>query len=83
MKGMSAKRSEPATPAEAEDFPESVKDPRPVSRPTHETSRLTLGRPSTPDSMDAHMVRPRSEMTMYSDDQTRRPRYMGRRARRG
>ncbi|KAJ5983410.1 hypothetical protein N7481_005509 [Penicillium waksmanii] len=83
MKGMSAKRSEPATPADAEDFPESVKDSRPVSRLTHETSRLTLGRPSTPDSMDAPVVRPRSEMTMYSDDQTRRPRYMGRRARRG
>lgn len=85
MKGMGAKRSESAMQTETENFADSVnvKDTRPVSRLTHETSRLTLGRSSTPDSMDAPVVRPRSEMTMYSDDQSRRPRYMGRRARRG
>ena len=85
MKGMGGKRQEPATPADAESFSETAKDSRPVSILTHQSSRLTLGqnRPSTPDSMEQWSTRPRSEMTVYSDDQARRPRYMGRRARRG
>lgn len=85
MKGMGSKRQEPATSADADGSSESMKDSRSVSILTHQSSRLTLGqnRPSSPDSMDPSATHPRSEMSVYSDDQARRPRYMGRRARRG
>lgn len=85
MKGMSGKKSEPATPVVTDTFPESVhtpKDQRTSSRLGYEVGGLGVARASTPDSMEAPVVRPRSEMTIYSDDQSRRPRYMGRRSRR-
>ncbi|KAJ5089427.1 hypothetical protein N7532_008111 [Penicillium argentinense] len=82
MKGMGGKRLEHGPSDVVDKFPEFVKDTRPISRLTHESSRFTLGRPGTPESMDAPVVRPRSELTSHSDDQSRRPRYMGRRARR-
>ncbi|KAJ6129757.1 hypothetical protein N7512_002537 [Penicillium capsulatum] len=85
MKGMGSKKSEPATPVVTDKFPDSVhvlREQRTSSRLGHEAAGLDSTRASTPDSMDAPVVRPRSEMTMYSDDQSRRPRYMGRRSRR-
>ncbi|KAJ5637950.1 hypothetical protein N7490_007829 [Penicillium lividum] len=84
MKGVSGKRSEPSTPVVAEKFSESESK----EQPTRASSRLAQDngpvseRPDTPDSMEAPVVRPRSEMTMRSDDASRRPRYVGRRARR-
>ncbi|OQE08756.1 hypothetical protein PENVUL_c008G09689 [Penicillium vulpinum] len=59
------------------------KENRVPSRLASETNHgLGLPRAETPDSMEAY-VRPHSEMTIHSDDYARRPRYMGRRARRG
>ena len=84
VKGVSGKRSEPTTPVVAEKFAESeLQEQRTTSRLGHETEGLGLARPSSPDSFDPPVVRPRSEMTMRSDDTSRRPRYMGRRSRRG
>ncbi|KAJ5168203.1 uncharacterized protein N7482_003797 [Penicillium canariense] len=77
MKGVSGKRSEPASPTLAE---------KTVNKENRAPSRLVqdgFPRAETPDSFDAPIVRPRSEMTMHSDDQARKPRYMGRRSRRG
>ncbi|KAJ5659751.1 hypothetical protein N7507_006202 [Penicillium longicatenatum] len=84
MKGVGGKRSEPSTPVVAENFSESEAR----EQPTRASSRLAQDnglvpeRPDTPDSMDAPVVRPRSEMTMRSDDTTRRPRYVSRHSRR-
>ncbi|KAJ5949487.1 hypothetical protein N7454_001071 [Penicillium verhagenii] len=87
MKGVSGKKSEPSTPVVAK-FPES--EPEPREQPTRASSRLAYDdgfvssedRPDTAESNEAPVVRPRSEMTMRSDETSRRPRYMGRRARR-
>lgn len=84
MKNVSGKRSEPSTPVAADTFAEAaLKEHRTSSRLVREQAGAPLPRESTPDSMDATVVRPRIEMTMPADDTTRRPRYMGRRSRRG
>jgi hypothetical protein len=59
-------------------------EPRPPSRLAFEAANgvRMISRAETPDSFDAPVVRPHSEMAIY-DDFARRPRYMGRRARRG
>ncbi|KAJ5374857.1 GINS complex [Penicillium concentricum] len=58
------------------------KENRAPSRLAYETTNgLGIPRAETPDSMEAH-VRPHSEMAVHYDDHSRRPRYMGRRARR-
>lgn len=85
MKGVGGKKSEPATPVVTDKFPDAVhvmREQRTSSRLGYEVGGLALARASTPDSMDGPVVRPRSQMTMYSDDQGRRPRYVGRRSRR-
>ncbi|KAJ6189472.1 hypothetical protein N7519_004380 [Penicillium mononematosum] len=59
------------------------KENRAPSRLAYETTHgLGIPRAETPDSMEAH-VRPHFEMVVHSDEHARRPRYMGRRARRG
>ncbi|CAG8906509.1 unnamed protein product [Penicillium egyptiacum] len=59
------------------------KENRAPSRLAYETVHgLGIPRAETPDSMEAH-DRPQSEMAVHSDEHARRPRYMGRRARRG
>ncbi|KAJ5273357.1 hypothetical protein N7478_008482 [Penicillium angulare] len=84
MKGVGGKRSEPATPVVTDRFSVSEAE----SKENRASSRLgqdngfVYERSETPDSMDAPVGRPRSEMTMRSDDTSRRPRYVGRRARR-
>ncbi|KAJ5570094.1 uncharacterized protein N7459_009524 [Penicillium hispanicum] len=83
MKGVSGKRPEPATPAATDKFPESAVKEELSSGGAYEAGGLAMPRAATPDSMNAPVVRPRSEMTIHSDDTTRRPRYMGRRSRRG
>lgn len=85
MKGVGGKKSEPATPVVTDKFPDSVlvtREQRTSSRLGHEINGLALTRSSTPDSTDAPVARPRSDMTIHSDDQGRRPRYVGRRSRR-
>ncbi|KAJ5679502.1 hypothetical protein N7462_007746 [Penicillium macrosclerotiorum] len=78
MKGVSGKRSEPATPA----FPDKFNEQEPRA-PSHLAQDDPAPRSATPDSiMDASVVRPRSQTTMHSEDHGRRPRYMGRRSRR-
>jgi hypothetical protein len=58
------------------------KENRAPSRLAYETTHgLGIPRAETPDSMEAH-VRPHFEMAVHSDEHARRPRYMGRRARR-
>jgi hypothetical protein len=65
------------------DKSEVVKEPRTPSRLAFETAYgVGIPRAETPDSFDAPVVRPHSEMATH-DDFARRPRYMGRRARRG
>ncbi|KAF3388801.1 hypothetical protein F1880_004195 [Penicillium rolfsii] len=76
VKGMTGKRSEPATPAKVEKAKAKENDP------TTRTVQEEIARSETPDSFDAPVVRPRSEMTMHSDDQGRRPRYVSRHSRR-
>jgi hypothetical protein len=84
MKSVGGKRSEPATPVVAETFADlAQKENRNPARLTKEPPQFSVPRASTPDSMDIPVVRPRSMMTVESDDTTRRPRYMGRRSRRG
>jgi len=78
MKNVGGKRQEPATPM----VTEAQKENRNPARFTKDPPQFSVSRPSTPDSMDAPVVRPRSMMTVESDDTARRPRYMGRRSRR-
>ncbi|KAJ5709691.1 hypothetical protein N7493_009982 [Penicillium malachiteum] len=81
MKGVSGKRSEPSTPVVAEKFSEAEqKENRAASRLGQDNG--LVDRCETPDSMEPPPVRPHSEMTMRSDDTSRRPRYVGRRSRR-
>ncbi|KAJ6090149.1 hypothetical protein N7486_008964 [Penicillium sp. IBT 16267x] len=84
MKGAGGKRSEPSTPVVAEKFSEFEQREPPTRAPSRlgQDSVVVSERPDTPDSMDAPVVRPRSEMTMRSDDTNRRPRYVGRHSRR-
>ncbi|KAJ5606200.1 hypothetical protein N7510_008981 [Penicillium lagena] len=91
MKGVSGKRSEPATPITSAD----MKEPRTLSRlsayensdhPTSPSpSASPLVRTFSVESLDAPVVRPRpsSAATGQYEEQFRKPRYMGRRARRG
>ncbi|OQE43022.1 hypothetical protein PENCOP_c003G05994 [Penicillium coprophilum] len=59
-----------------------LKENRAPSCLAYETAPgLGIPRAETPDSMEAH-VGPKSEMAVHSDECSRRPRYMGRRARR-
>lgn len=81
MKGVSGKRSEPNTPV-ADKFSESEQKENRASSRLGQDNGFIDERCETPDSMDAPVVRPRSEMTMRSDDTSRRPRYVGRRSRR-
>ncbi|KXG52987.1 GINS complex [Penicillium griseofulvum] len=63
--------------------PGAEKENRVPSRLAYETTHgLGIPRAETPDSMETH-ARSHSEMAVHSDDHARRPRYMGRRARRG
>ncbi|KAJ6021237.1 hypothetical protein N7540_006741 [Penicillium herquei] len=81
MKGVGGKRSEPSTPVVAEKFSEAEqKENRAASRLGQDNG--LIDRCETPDSMDHPPMRPHSEMTMRSDDTSRRPRYVGRRSRR-
>ncbi|KAJ5268226.1 hypothetical protein N7524_005685 [Penicillium chrysogenum] len=81
---MKGKRSDSVSVPGVEKFIDSApKENRAPSRLAYETSHgLGIPRAETPDSMEAH-VRPHSEMAVHSDEHSRRPRYMGRRARRG
>lgn len=86
MKNVSGKRSEPVTHAVEPDADAAhlkeqrgrLVNDRPVTG-SGSASGSTFPRPGTPDSMDP----PHSEISMYTDDSARRPRYMGRRVRRG
>lgn len=72
VKGKAGKRPEPASPSKAEKGKSKENDP-----PTW-AAKGDLPRPATPDSFDASPIRPRSGMTTHSDEQGRRPRYVGR-----
>lgn len=76
VKGMAGKRSEPATPVKVDKAKAKENDPSAWA------AQDELTRSETPDSFDVPVVRPRSEMTMHSDDQGRRPRYVSRHSRR-
>ncbi|KAJ5504181.1 hypothetical protein N7463_007055 [Penicillium fimorum] len=78
-----SKRSDSVAVPGMEKFIDSApKENRASSRLAYETTHgLGIPRTETPDSMEAH-VRSHSEMAIHSDDHSRRPRYMGRRARR-
>ncbi|KGO64619.1 hypothetical protein PITC_093460 [Penicillium italicum] len=81
---MKSKRSDSVSiPATDKSIDSSQKENRAPSRLAYETNHgLGIPRGDTPDSMEAH-IRPHLEMAVYVDDYARRPRYMGRRARRG
>lgn len=81
---MKGKRSDSVSVPGTEKSIDSVpKENRAPSRLAYETTHgLGIPRAETPDSMEAH-VRPHSEMAVHPEDYARRPRYMGRRARRG
>ncbi|OQE20626.1 hypothetical protein PENFLA_c016G02793 [Penicillium flavigenum] len=81
---MKGKRSDSvAVPGMEKSIDSAPKENRAPSRLAYETTHgLGIPRAETPDSMEAH-VRPHSEMAVHSDEHARRPRYMGRRARRG
>ncbi|KAJ5133609.1 hypothetical protein N7526_004974 [Penicillium atrosanguineum] len=82
MKNVGGKRSEPA-PLVSDKFTDvAPKENRNPARLMKEPPQFSVPRASTPDSMDAPTIRPRSMMTVGSDDTTRQPRYMGRRSRR-
>ncbi|KAJ5567470.1 hypothetical protein N7535_006776 [Penicillium sp. DV-2018c] len=63
----------------------SIREIRAPSRMVYEGAAHGAGMPrtGTPDSMEAHAARPYSEGATNHDEFARRPRYMGRRARRG
>ncbi|KAJ5700382.1 hypothetical protein N7536_003395 [Penicillium majusculum] len=81
---MKSKRSDSVTVPGTEKSSDSTqKENRAPSRLAYETIHgLGIPRAETPDSMEAH-VRPHSEIATHADEYARRPRYMGRRARRG
>ncbi|CAL5874606.1 uncharacterized protein PFLUO_LOCUS8903 [Penicillium psychrofluorescens] len=93
MKGVSGKRSEPATPVTAAD----IREPRTLSRlsayensdhpssPSPSTPASPLVRTVSGQNIDAPVVRsrPGSAAAGQFEEQARKPRYMGRRARRG
>lgn len=93
MKGVSGKRSEPATPIIAAD----MREPRTLSRlsayensghpasPSPSPSASPLVRTFSVENIDAPVVRPRpgSAAARQFEEPVRKPRYMGRRARRG
>ncbi|KUM61591.1 hypothetical protein ACN42_g5515 [Penicillium freii] len=81
---MKSKRSDSVTVPGTEKSGDSTqKENRAPSRLAYETTHgLGIPRAETPDSMEAHM-RPHTEMAVHADEYARRPRYMGRRARRG
>ncbi|KGO37884.1 hypothetical protein PEX1_050040 [Penicillium expansum] len=81
---MKSKRSDSVSiPGTEKSNDSTQKENRAPSRLAYETTHgLGIPRGDTPDSMEAH-VRPHSEMAVYADDYARRPRYVGRRARRG
>jgi hypothetical protein len=62
---------------------DTAKEPRTLSRLVYESGGES--RALTPDSFDTPttFVRPHSELEILQGDYGRRPRYMGRRARRG
>lgn len=65
------------------DKTEPSKEPRTPSRLAFEANNgVEIPRAETPDSLEAPVVRPRSEMAVHNET-ARQPRYMGRRARRG
>lgn len=65
------------------DKTDAFKEPRTPSRLAFEASNgVEIPRAETPDSLEAPVARPRSEMAVHNEA-TRQPRYMGRRARRG
>jgi hypothetical protein len=69
--------------SDSTDKSEAVKEARPSSRLAFESANgVGIPRAETPDSFDGPVVRPDSGMAVH-DDFGRRPRYMGRRARRG
>jgi hypothetical protein len=83
MKNVGGKRPETA-PTVTEKFTDvTQKENRNPVRLTKESPHFSVPRASTPESMDAPSIRPRSMMTTGSDDTARQPRYMGRRSRRG
>lgn len=77
MKGVSGKRSEPTSPFMTDRFDAAHKEQRTPARLVKEAGSLARASGSTPASMDVY---PHPETW---DDYSRRPRYMGRRARRG
>lgn len=88
MKNVSGKRSEPVTPIVADNFTDAAQQKEQLrSRLVKE--RPATGyegpRPTTPESMGpASSERSMSmSMSMHGDESARRPRYMGRRSRRG
>ncbi|KAJ5440892.1 GINS complex [Penicillium cf. griseofulvum] len=79
-----SKRSDSVgVPGTEKSIDSAPKENRAASRLAYETTYgLGIPRAETPDSMETH-ARPHSEMAVHSDEYARRPRYMGRRARRG
>ncbi|KAJ5666026.1 uncharacterized protein N7477_008474 [Penicillium maclennaniae] len=82
MKNVGGKRSDLALPVNENFTDTAQKENRNPARLMKEHPQFSVPRASTPDSMDAPTMRPRSMMTVGSDDTTRQPRYMGRRSRR-
>lgn len=82
MKNVGGKRSEFAPPVSEKSTDIAQKENRNPARLVKESPQFSVSRASTPDSIDAPTIRPRSMMTVGSDDTTRQPRYMGRRSRR-
>jgi hypothetical protein len=82
---MKGKRPDSMIVTGTEHYTDSMKENRTPSRLACEAASYGAGIPraGTPDSIEAHAVRPYSEVAVYPDEFARRPRYMGRRARRG
>ncbi|KAJ5779529.1 hypothetical protein N7457_007249 [Penicillium paradoxum] len=80
---MKSKRSDSVAGSE-KSTDSAPKENRVPSRLAYEaTYEPRMSRAETPDSMEAHISRPYPELTVTADEFARRPRYMGRRARRG
>lgn len=81
---MKSKRSDSLTISSAEKPTDIM--PKDNHTPSRLASEAAYGarvpRAQTPDSMEAYVVRPYPEGTVHPDEFARRPRYMGRRARR-
>ncbi|KAJ5138581.1 uncharacterized protein N7515_003429, partial [Penicillium bovifimosum] len=82
---MKGKRPESMIVSGTEPPTDSTKENRAPSRLAYEAASHGAGTPraDTPDSMEAHAARPYSEAAVNQEEFARRPRYMGRRARRG